>query len=107
MLKETYLAILRQMRKKFPYAEFLVVTATAQHVLAPSWELINGIKNGVIDWNTYKQRYINQIQRNPLAVRELHRIKHLAKSKDVYLVCYEKKFPCHRFILLEMIKGLD
>jgi len=106
MLKETYLAILKRTKERDLMGEFIVVTATAHHILAPSWDLINGIKNGNIDWDIYKRKYIQQIQTNPLAMRELHRIKQLAKTKNVYLVCYEKTPPCHRFILMEMIEAL-
>ena len=108
MLRETYLAKIHQMKKVYPLAHFLIVTARAQHILAPSWELLGAVKKGEIDWETYKTRYMEQIQRHPIARRELHRIKHLAETKDVFLVCYERNPKrCHRSILIEMINALE
>lgn len=49
--------------------------------------------------------YVHQ-NPNPAAVEQLRKIKKLAENKDVYLVCYEKKPPCHRFILIEMIREM-
>lgn len=106
MLKETYLAKLHQMRKVYPNALFMVVTATAKHILAPPWDLVNIRKE--IPWEEYRARYLAHIQRNPVALRELRRIKHLAESKDVFLVCYERNPKrCHRSILIEMINNLE
>jgi hypothetical protein len=41
MLKETYLAKMKQTAKENPDAEFIVVTRRAGHVLSPSWKLLN------------------------------------------------------------------
>ena len=37
---------------------------------------------------------------------ELKRLKELATDNDVYLICYEKNYPCHRFILIDLINVL-
>jgi hypothetical protein len=34
------------------------------------------------------------------------RIGTLAKNEDVYLVCFERVGNCHRFLLVDIIKGL-
>lgn len=105
MIRETYLAILKRMREEHPEAEFIVVTATAKHILAPPWGLVKRVKK--IPWDEYERLYIKWIQSKPGALQELRRIKWLSKMKDVYLVCYEKEFPCHRFILMQMIKDVE
>lgn len=44
---------------------------------------------------------------NPACIAIMREIKKLAEAKDVYLICYEKEYPCHRFLLLDMIKKFD
>ncbi len=83
----------------------IAVTRTAKSVLSPSWTLLNDYKNGTIDWEEYTRRFKREMLSNPQALEELKRIKELAKTKDVRLICYEKNPPCHRFILLEMMKS--
>jgi uncharacterized protein YeaO (DUF488 family) len=102
MLLEGYLANL----KNYPEDEIkIIVTRTANSVLAPSWGLLNDYKNGKIDWNQYEKRYVNEIARKE-AVMEMLRIVTLSKTNNVRLICYEKKPPCHRFILLRVIDGV-
>jgi hypothetical protein len=33
-------------------------------------------------------------------------MKAVSDKKDIYLVCYERDPPCHRFILLAVIKKM-
>ncbi|NVM20566.1 MAG: DUF488 family protein [Desulfobacterales bacterium] len=40
------------------------------------------------------------------SIEKLKALAELAKEKDVYLICFEKDWPCHRFILLDMAKKL-
>jgi hypothetical protein len=105
MLKETFLARLKQMREQYPLAEFIVVTATARHVLAPPWHLVK--TKSWMPWASYERYYLEHIERNPKAIAELARIKQLSETKDVFLVCYEKEYPCHRFIIMELIKNME
>jgi len=103
MLLEGYLA----KKHTYPKDEIqIVVTATAKSVLAPSWDLLKAYKSGKVTWGEYVEKYKEQIMANPEAIKEMLRIKKLAKTKDVRLICYEKNYPCHRFILLEMIQSL-
>ncbi|MCE8426553.1 MAG: hypothetical protein J5U17_12350, partial [Candidatus Methanoperedens sp.] len=37
---------------------------------------------------------------------EMLRIGEIAMTKEVYLVCFEGAGNCHRFLLVDMIKGL-
>jgi len=75
-------------------------------ILSPSKELLDDYKNKRIDWNGYEKRFRKEILSNPKVMNELSILKTISKFKDVYLICYEKKYPCHRFILMDMIKEL-
>jgi len=101
-IKEGYLAKL----KTYPQDEIkIVVTRTAKSVLSPSWNLINDYKTGRINWEEYTERFI-QAMNNPTCQTELQRIKELARDRTVRLICYEKQYPCHRFILLKLLEDL-
>ncbi len=75
-------------------------------VLAPSLELFHDYKEGRITWEAFETRFRNEIASNPKAVEELKRLKELSQKQDVYLICYEKSYPCHRFILIDLMKEL-
>lgn len=101
MILEGYLAKL----KTYPEDEIkIVVTATAKSVLAPSWEILNAYKEKRITWREYAECYINEICNSGVAIAEVRRIKSLAVLKHVRLICYEKQYPCHRFILRRLIQ---
>lgn len=103
MLKESYLAVM----KKLPQDSVkIVVTRTAGSVLSPSWDLLNDYKNGKIDWDRYVERF-KQEMNNDVCIATMRKIKLMAKDKEVYLICYEKRRPCHRFLLIDMINSLD
>jgi len=119
MLKESYIANWRKLPK-----DVIKIRVARPHILSPSQKLLSDYKNcekrylkiGSTKkfareraWNltNYKVRYETEIMSNPKSVKELYRIYDLAKEKDVYLMCYEKDFPCHRFILLDIINNLQ
>lgn len=105
MLKETYIAKMKEMKKNNPDAAFIVVTRSAGHVLSPSWKLLNDYKDGRIDWNRYTLRFREEMAAAECR-EEMKRIWDLAQKKDVFLVCYEKPGEnCHRHILIELIKS--
>jgi uncharacterized protein YeaO (DUF488 family) len=101
MIKESYIA----MWKKLP-VDAVKVRVARPSILSASKDLLTDYKSGRITWEVFKTRFRKEIHSNPGAVAELHRLKELSKTKDVYLICYEKEYPCHRFILLEMIQEL-
>ena len=115
MLKQTYLTKLAVTREKYPDAKFVVVTRTARSILAPSVKLLSDYKEAERRlgdrwkaWNLtdYEARYREEIKNSPDALKEIKRIKAISDKKDVYLVCYERNPPCHRFILLDVIEKL-
>jgi len=104
VIRESYLA---NMRRLPPDAMKIVVTAASKSPLAPSWSLVKAwhAKPRLLSWQEYQKRYRMEIRKNPAALKLLHKIKTISQHKDVYLICYEKHFPCHRFILLDIVQG--
>lgn len=88
---------------KYPTDEVKIRVARPSP-LSPSKNLLKDYKEGKITWPQYTTRFINEILSNPRALMKLDEIKELIKNQDVRLLCYEKNPPCHRFILLDMIK---
>jgi len=99
MIYETYLANL----KNLP-AGALKMRVARPSRLGPSKELLHDWKDGKITWDEYTVRYVNEISSNSAAIIDIMTIVAFAKRKDVFIYCYEKNPPCHRFILLDIIK---
>jgi uncharacterized protein YeaO (DUF488 family) len=110
-LKETYVANVSKLKKQNPSAIFIAVTRTSPRFkytqwlksLAPSSILLQAHRNGLLKWEDYVGLYKKEMD-NEESKADMQWVKELAKSKDVYLVCFEKAFPCHRFLLMEMIE---
>ena len=102
MLKETWLGNLRNLPSEAIVVE---VTRSKNHVLSPSWALLNDYKNRKIDWNGYKARFLEEMD-NETCRAEMYELWELSQIKDVYLVCFEKEGHCHRFLLLDLIDGM-
>ena len=101
MLRETYLANI----KNLPLNSVRIRVARPS-VLAPSAQLLREYKSGQLDWDYFTACFKVEILNNPKAIKRLQELKMLAKSQDVYLYCYEKNPPCHRFILMDIINEL-
>ncbi len=104
-LLESYLGNAGNLRKSNPGAELINVTASAGSKLAPSWKTLNVYKAKEITWDQYIERFVREMN-NPVSRDEMLRIGNLAKTKDVYLLCFERKGNCHRFLLVDMIRDL-
>jgi hypothetical protein len=103
MLKETYLAKMKQTGKEKLDAVFIVVTRSTGHLLSPSWKLLNDYKEGRADWAQYTERFRREMDCDS-CIAEMKRIWDLSQTKDVYLVCFEKDGDnCHRHLLIGMI----
>lgn len=101
MIKESYIS-----RWKALPDDAIKVRVARPSVLSASKELFDDYKDGRINWKEFEERFRKEMLRNPKAVAELKRLRELSKEKDVYLICYEKDYPCHRFILIDLIKEL-
>jgi hypothetical protein len=104
-LKETYLGNLGNVKKMDPGAVIIDVTRRAGSVLSPSWDMLKEYKAGKMTWDGYVSRFLQEMD-NPECKNEMLRIGELARTKEVYLVCFERVGNCHRFLLVDMIKGL-
>jgi len=71
--------------------------------LAPSFELYGEWKNKKLTWEEYERRFRKEKLGNPEAINKMQEIKQLSLKKDVFLLCNETEYPCHRFILMELI----
>lgn len=118
-LREGYIA----KWKKYPTDETKIRVARPS-VLAPSKHLLNAfmdikkafmvtgvseIESRKIAWSSigYKRRYIFQLLCSLEAQMKLRQIVDLLKSgHNVRLICYEKEPPCHRFILMDIIREM-
>lgn len=99
-LREGYIAKWKQ----YPTDEVKIRVARPS-VLSPSKHLLQMYKNGEINWESYEFEYLTHLLLNEKAVDELMRIlKLLKRGVNVRLLCYEKKSPCHRFILKRTIE---
>lgn len=99
MLHETYLANLKNIPKNA-----MRIRVARPSILAPSKKLLDDWKGSKIDWKQYEHRYRLEIASNNEAINMLFMIKGWAELRDVYIYCYEKNPPCHRFIIMEIIK---
>lgn len=118
MLKETYVAKLKSLPK-----DAIKIAVGYPSVFSPSETLLREfneiktqlMKKGMVEldarnraWQqtNFEVQYKKEIESNPDVMKKLKEIKELAEKKDVFLYCYCGKKPCHRFILIHMIKNL-
>jgi len=101
MIKESYISMWNKLPK-----DAIKVRVARPSVLSASKELLYDYKEGRINWQEFENRFRKEITNNTKAIAELKRLKILSQEKDVYLICYEKNYPCHRFILIDLIKEL-
>ena len=114
MLKESYIANWRNLPD-----DAVKVRVAHPSVLAPSETLLSAFMEAKKRWMAkgltelearkkawkeidYESRFRREVLNNPKAMAKLKEIQELAKENDVYLICYEKEPPCHRFILIQM-----
>ncbi len=102
MLKESYLANLKNLPK-----DVMKIHVYRPNILAPSKKLLWDYKQHKIDWDEFERRFRKEILHNNKAMSELGLISSVSEKRDVYLICYEKSYPCHRFILMDIIKNLN
>ncbi len=116
-LRQTYLS----MKKKLPddAEAVLVIRGRGNDELAPSKELLDEFARLKAEYNPesgypsavhyawdksdYERRFLEQIRGNVRSMDRLRALSEQAKSKDVFLICYEgDDKPCHRRLLLEI-----
>jgi hypothetical protein len=122
MLRETYFAVAAKVKQANPNAKFYAValkvpwffdrSMLSGHLteLAPSPTLLAEFKKleDTIGkqkaWSDakYEERFRRQILDDSKALETLKKLWLESKEQDVFIICWEKDYPCHRFILLEI-----
>lgn len=109
MIKETYLAV----RKKIvPPADMVLDISRFRKKegeispLAPSRELLNDWNQDRLPWKDYVERYYQELKEKKEASSAIQQIADLAAEQDVWLVCMEKEYPCHRFLVKETVERI-
>jgi len=72
--------------------------------LAPSRALLEDWNNDRIRWKEYVEKYFLQLYHDQRADSLLKEIISLSMERDVWLVGLEKNYPCHRFLLKQIIE---
>lgn len=72
--------------------------------LAPSLMLLEDWNNDRIRWKEYVERYFLQLYHDQGARGLLDEIISLSMERDVWLIGLEKTYPCHRFLLKQIIE---
>jgi uncharacterized protein YeaO (DUF488 family) len=119
MLRESYVAKLKTLPK-----DAIKIEVGYPSVFSPSETLLrefNEIKSKLMKKGTaepdarkrawqqtdFEKRYRKEVESKPDVIDKLKEIKELAEKKDVFLYCYCGRYPCHRFILIDMIEHLE
>ena len=123
MLSQSYYHIFKKIKQQNPNAIFYAVSRWKFRYikadewnnnfiwlkeLAPSEELRKDYKEGNIDWDTYKIRFLQEMD-NPVSKETMRRIAEEAKVKDVFLFCHcgtKEGEHCHRFLLIDLINEM-
>jgi len=74
--------------------------------LAPSRELLNDWNQDRIPWKEYVERYYQELKAKEEVNALIGEIADLAAKADVWLVCMEKEYPCHRFLVKQVIERM-
>ncbi len=74
--------------------------------LGPTMDLLRALDTGTMYWDQFAMSYVDQLQSRPATVEALAHLRALeAASGKVTLLCHERVFPCHRFVLLDYLTG--
>lgn len=107
MIKETYLSAKKRTIPKvdlvFDISGFGKERRSISP-LAPSLMLLEDWNNDRIRWKEYVERYFLQLYHDQRARSLLDEIISLSMERDVWLVGLEKTYPCHRFLLKQIIE---
>lgn len=72
--------------------------------LAPSRKLLEDWNEDRIRWKEYVESYFQQLYHNQEALSLLEELISLSVERDVWLVGLAKDYPCHRFLLKQIVE---
>jgi uncharacterized protein YeaO (DUF488 family) len=109
MIRETYIAA---KKKVVPEGHVVIdiprFRAKKDRIspFAPSAELLSDWNYNRIMWKDYVERYYQELRENHEAASLIEEIACRAVREDVWLVCLEKEYPCHRFLVKQIIERI-
>jgi uncharacterized protein YeaO (DUF488 family) len=69
--------------------------------LAPTWEIVNAIKEDEITWEEYEEGYLKLLEERKINPQQI--IDEL--PNNTFLLCFEKPTDhCHRFLLADWVQ---
>ena len=72
--------------------------------LGPTADLLRGLAGGVLNWAQFAVAYRRQLETRAATQEAVGHLRALAANgQRVTLLCHERSFPCHRFVLLEYL----
>lgn len=86
----------------------ITVKNNPHHILAPTWDLVMGLKNKRITWEQYEHSYVLLLkERFHKKPEDFYTLIEQAQDKDVYLVCFcsDERF-CHRRLAKAFLESL-
>ena len=106
-----FLARIGDSTAKFkPHAVILDITVKddPEHILSPTWQMVQDFKNGNITWKEYKQQYVTLLERRfKTRKQEFIALTKMAMAHPVYFRCYcPSDETCHRSIAKRAIERL-
>jgi hypothetical protein len=83
----------------------VTVKGKANLAFAPTWDMVNGIKNGTLSEKEYTRQYINMLEESMQKYSSAW--SELLSKKEITLVCFcAKETFCHRIILARFLERL-
>ncbi len=86
----------------------ITVKNAKNHALAPTWDLVMGLKDKKISWAQYEEGYLKLLgERLKTRRAEFISIVEMARDKDIYLICFcmDERY-CHRRLAKDFLLGL-
>jgi uncharacterized protein YeaO (DUF488 family) len=109
VIKETYYSV----RKKIVPQRDVVFDISrfrkkkvAISPLAPSQDLLRDWNEDRIVWKEYVERYYQELKAKKEVDPLIAKIADLAAQEGVWLVCMEREYPCHRFLVKQVIERI-
>jgi uncharacterized protein YeaO (DUF488 family) len=116
-LRQTYLSMKDRLPKNAEYV--LVMHGRGNDEIAPSKELLDDFNEWKAKFkpgegyptafhyawakSNYEARFREQVRNDPAAMARLKDLAERAKTRDIFLICYEAyEKPCHRKLLLKI-----
>lgn len=109
MIKETYYSVRKKIVPQrdvvFDISRFRKKKVDISP-LAPSQDLLRDWNEDRIVWKEYVERYYQELKTKKEVDPLIAKIADLAAQEDVWLVCMEREYPCHRFLVKQVIERI-